>query len=675
MSLLSQACAAVLSGTPSRQEHDERNCPLGQEPPPRRPQVQNFLAESIQPGLAALASPAMGAAASSSDAGGLLSLPDHAGSARRALKGSRSLPSLKGGSGQGDAFSCRPELRPPESSLLSPTFSERPRAASHFDMGAEPASPARPWTSSVTTTTNMWELRDTVARDQPSHHSRPGTSPSSPSSGLLGSRRERLTGSCVDLGVPPLAGAGVPAWGIADSLACGSPARSIQGSRRGGRGGLGSRAGSVSSLGGRGSSNASTRNSSLASTRTASVASTRERTALHLELPEATVLPSFEDHKQPQSPTADARKLLFSAISLSRPGTSSSSLDPSADARSNLMAMIGGPVAEEADAPSSSSSAQPRGAPQTRTRNDSSSAMGSAAELDVLEDMVPARLENKGRGAGTGKEVRQQPSTDSTTSSVVQSRRSSNCSESSVGTWSSQPGLGPGPERSTDPISQRGGEPPSRPKDCDRHRGRLPAKLPPLSKRPGTGSESPMHAPAPGESQLDAWGPFEPSHSSEPGNALASSSSGGTLGSTSDSLKLDTLGPAGLLGAPEPHVSLPGGRRQGSRSSGKHSKNSKDWQISLCQSVAMRCPTSLPTKDVFAQRKVPRPVSPSRDGGSVPATTDACEKDPNNSEQLLSLGANVSDLLAGIATKGKQGEAVSEADSELSPCPPEVEDC
>lgn len=33
------------------------------------------------------------------------------------------------------------------------------------------------------------------------------------------------------------------------------------------------------------------------------------------------------------------------------------------------------------------------------------------------------------------------------------------------------------------------------------------------------------------------------------------------------------------------------------------------WQVSLCQNVVLRCPSKLPTKDTFAQRKVPRPVS------------------------------------------------------------------
>eukprot|EP00929_Paragymnodinium_shiwhaense_P080808 TRINITY_DN42166_c0_g1_i1.p1 TRINITY_DN42166_c0_g1~~TRINITY_DN42166_c0_g1_i1.p1 ORF type:complete len:499 (-),score=49.14 TRINITY_DN42166_c0_g1_i1:42-1538(-) len=39
-------------------------------------------------------------------------------------------------------------------------------------------------------------------------------------------------------------------------------------------------------------------------------------------------------------------------------------------------------------------------------------------------------------------------------------------------------------------------------------------------------------------------------------------------------------------------------------------KKSKAWQTSLCHSAAIHCPKSLPSKDLFAQRKAPRPVSP-----------------------------------------------------------------
>lgn len=41
--------------------------------------------------------------------------------------------------------------------------------------------------------------------------------------------------------------------------------------------------------------------------------------------------------------------------------------------------------------------------------------------------------------------------------------------------------------------------------------------------------------------------------------------------------------------------------------SGPHSRENR--QLSLCQNVVLCCPAKLPTKDVFAQQKVPRPVS------------------------------------------------------------------
>eukprot|EP00747_Dinoflagellata_sp_TGD_P034458 gnl/TRDRNA2_/TRDRNA2_137264_c0_seq1.p1 gnl/TRDRNA2_/TRDRNA2_137264_c0~~gnl/TRDRNA2_/TRDRNA2_137264_c0_seq1.p1 ORF type:complete len:171 (+),score=21.70 gnl/TRDRNA2_/TRDRNA2_137264_c0_seq1:117-629(+) len=60
------------------------------------------------------------------------------------------------------------------------------------------------------------------------------------------------------------------------------------------------------------------------------------------------------------------------------------------------------------------------------------------------------------------------------------------------------------------------------------------------------------------------------------------------------------------------------------------------WQMSLCQNVAICCPSKLPTKDVFCQRKVPRPVSPERecrrrecspDNASSPQTPTGEEQD------------------------------------------------
>jgi len=39
---------------------------------------------------------------------------------------------------------------------------------------------------------------------------------------------------------------------------------------------------------------------------------------------------------------------------------------------------------------------------------------------------------------------------------------------------------------------------------------------------------------------------------------------------------------------------------------------STGWQVSLCQNVVLHCPTKLPSKDTFVQKKMPRPVSPDR---------------------------------------------------------------
>lgn len=54
---------------------------------------------------------------------------------------------------------------------------------------------------------------------------------------------------------------------------------------------------------------------------------------------------------------------------------------------------------------------------------------------------------------------------------------------------------------------------------------------------------------------------------------------------------------------PEPQRN-PTSNRPSTRGSGRDG-----WQLSLCQRVAIHCPSSLPSKETFAQRKVPRPVS------------------------------------------------------------------
>lgn len=63
------------------------------------------------------------------------------------------------------------------------------------------------------------------------------------------------------------------------------------------------------------------------------------------------------------------------------------------------------------------------------------------------------------------------------------------------------------------------------------------------------------------------------------------------------------------------------------------------WQLSLCQSVAIHCPSSLPSKETFAQRKVPRPVSPLPDGG---------DSQPASSTQMVSQTADVPSFHASI---------------------------
>jgi len=69
-------------------------------------------------------------------------------------------------------------------------------------------------------------------------------------------------------------------------------------------------------------------------------------------------------------------------------------------------------------------------------------------------------------------------------------------------------------------------------------------------------------------------------------------------------------------------------------SGGEHSspcscqKRERGWQISLCQHVAMRCHPALPSKDVFAQRKAPRPVSPEGVPKTSPPVPPASEQSP-----------------------------------------------
>lgn len=66
------------------------------------------------------------------------------------------------------------------------------------------------------------------------------------------------------------------------------------------------------------------------------------------------------------------------------------------------------------------------------------------------------------------------------------------------------------------------------------------------------------------------------------------------------------------------------------------------WQLSLCQNVAIHCPSSLPSKETFAQRKVPRPVSPLPGSGSRPTSPAA---DDTKRSQATSLHDSIGDLL------------------------------
>lgn len=63
----------------------------------------------------------------------------------------------------------------------------------------------------------------------------------------------------------------------------------------------------------------------------------------------------------------------------------------------------------------------------------------------------------------------------------------------------------------------------------------------------------------------------------------------------------------------------------------------------------MHCPAALPSKDVFAQRKVPRPVSPLPGGGHGTAASRGAFPGDEVGSKLSSLTSSVSDRLAGVA--------------------------
>jgi hypothetical protein len=72
------------------------------------------------------------------------------------------------------------------------------------------------------------------------------------------------------------------------------------------------------------------------------------------------------------------------------------------------------------------------------------------------------------------------------------------------------------------------------------------------------------------------------------------------------------------------------------RSRGQTSWGSKPngWQLSLCHSVAIHCPSALPTKETFAQKKVPRPVSPLRQTSSRPESSEFDDSAPRHDPSL-----------------------------------------
>lgn len=76
---------------------------------------------------------------------------------------------------------------------------------------------------------------------------------------------------------------------------------------------------------------------------------------------------------------------------------------------------------------------------------------------------------------------------------------------------------------------------------------------------------------------------------------------------------------------------------------GQSSAWSRDgWQLSLCQNVAIHCSPSLPSKETFAQRKVPRPVSPLLVGGSGELSTAPMSADLQGH---IPLHASIGDML------------------------------
>lgn len=102
-----------------------------------------------------------------------------------------------------------------------------------------------------------------------------------------------------------------------------------------------------------------------------------------------------------------------------------------------------------------------------------------------------------------------------------------------------------------------------------------------------------------------------------------------------DGLNVMELGPLNVTGAANarrPKTAWGTGRSRRSVHDGRRISDGEaprpqqdGWHLSLCQNVAIHLPASLPSKDAFAQRKVPRPVSPSPREDSHPASPAAGE--------------------------------------------------
>jgi hypothetical protein len=95
-------------------------------------------------------------------------------------------------------------------------------------------------------------------------------------------------------------------------------------------------------------------------------------------------------------------------------------------------------------------------------------------------------------------------------------------------------------------------------------------------------------------------------------------------------------------------------------------KNREGWQVSLCASTVICYPKALPPKDAFAQRKVPRPVSPEASrGNSRRASEDngvAVDRGSPGEEEMRTRSKELSEL------KGCESAAPGASSSSPGPC-------